>query len=81
MAIRNLLHANHLEDFSEWLASNEWKLEKTKGDYEVLRARKGKTLLLVYEKIGAKHLTIEGRFVGLVKAFLRSRTEKGKEKT
>lgn len=40
MAVRNLLHKNKLEDFKQWLVECGWEIEPTKGDYEVLRARK-----------------------------------------
>lgn len=72
MAVRNLLHINHLESFAKWLLKNGWKLEEPKGDYEVLRARKGKTFFPVYRKHGSDHLPIEDRFVGLVKKYLKS---------
>ena len=42
-----------LTDFAKYLVSNGWVLEKTKGEYEVLRARKpGRPApLLVYDRL------------------------------
>ena len=62
MANRHLLAINKLEDFRNWLLKNGWKIEETKGKYEVLRARKSteKLPLIVYkkDKDGLIHLSV-----------------------
>lgn len=79
MAKRNVLHKNLLEDFQSWLVADGWEIEKPKGIYEVLRARKAgiQQPLIVYTKADAKeHLTVMDRDLEIVGAFLR-----GKKKT
>lgn len=76
MAKRNVLHKNLLEDFQKWLVANGWEIEKTKGTYEVLRARKAgrQQPLIVYTKADAKeHLTVMDRDLEIVGAFLRDK--------
>ena len=53
MANRHLLAVNKLEEFKNWLIKNGWKIEKTKGEYEVLRAVKStrKLPLIVYKRL------------------------------
>lgn len=62
MANRHLLAINKLEDFKNWLIENDWQIEKPKGNYEVLRARKSteKLPLIVYkkDKDGLIHLSV-----------------------
>ena len=62
MANRHLLAVNKLEDFKNWLIENDWQIEKPKGNYEVLRARKSteKLPLIVYkkDKDGLVHLSV-----------------------
>lgn len=62
MANRHLLAVNKLEEFKNWLIENDWKIERTKGNYEVLRARKSteKLPLIVYkkDKDGLIHLSV-----------------------
>lgn len=74
MANRSRLHINKLEDFKAWLINDGWKIEEPKGIYEVLRARKAgrKNPLIVYKKASAKeHLSIMGRDIGVLGAYLR----------
>lgn len=76
MAKRNVLHKNLLEDFQKWLVADGWEIEKPKGTYEVLRARKdGRPQpLIVYMKADAKeHLTVMDRDLEIVGAFLRDK--------
>lgn len=76
MAKRNVLHKNLLEDFQKWLVANGWEIEKPKGTYEVLRARKAgiQQPLIVYTKADAKeHLTVMDRDLEIVGAFLRDK--------
>ena len=83
MANRCILHKTHLEDFKKWLIDNDWILVDTKGDYEVLRAKKDgrQHPLIIYEKIDAKqHYSVMDRDIPIIKAFLeREDTNKGKE--
>ena len=76
MANRYTLHKNSLEDFQNWLVADGWEIEKPKGTYEVLRARKaGRSQpLIVYTKADAKeHLTVMDRDFEIVRAFLRDK--------
>lgn len=45
MANRHTLHKNKLKAFKDWLISDGWEIEDTKGFYEILRAKKGKRVL------------------------------------
>ena len=76
MANRYTLHKNSLEDFQKWLVADGWEIEKPKGIFEVLRARKAgrPQPLIVYTKADAKeHLTVMSRDIGVVRAFLRDK--------
>ena len=76
MANRYTLHKNSLEDFQKWLVADGWEIEKSKGIFEVLRARKAgrPQPLIVYTKTDAKeHLTVMERDIGVVRAFLRAK--------
>ncbi len=76
MANRCTLHKNSLEDFQKWLVADGWEIEKPKGIFEVLRARKAgrPQPLIVYTKAYAKeHLTVMSRDIGVVRAFLRAK--------
>ena len=72
MANRHILHINHIDKFADWLRNDGFCIEEPKGNYEVLRARKGKKLLIVYERIDMKeHFTVRDCDFGVVGAFLR----------
>lgn len=76
MANRYTLHKNSLEDFQKWLVADGWEIEKPKGIFEVLRARKAgrPQPLIVYTKADAKeHFTVMSRDIGVVRAFLRAK--------
>lgn len=76
MANRYTLRKNSLEDFQSWLVADGWEIEKPKGIYEVLRARKAgrQQPLIVYTKADAKeHLTVMDRDFEIVRAFLRDK--------
>lgn len=76
MANRYTLRKNSLEDFQRWLVADGWEIEKPKGIYEVLRARKAgrQQPLIVYTKADAKeHLTVMDRDFENVRAFLRDK--------
>lgn len=74
MANRHTLHISKLEDFKKWLVKDGWEIEKPKGIYEVLRARKQgrQNPLIIYTKADVKeHLSIMDRDSGVIGAFLR----------
>lgn len=85
MANRNTLSVNKLEDFKEWLISDGWRLHRTKGVYEVLRATKdGKPLpLIVYRRNDTNnggtlvHYTFADRDCGVLRAYLKARKTNG----
>lgn len=76
MATRDLLHKNKLDDFRKWLFIDGWTEQKTKGEFEILRATKPnkKRPLIIYKKISSKeHYSVDDRDVGLVFQFLNSK--------
>ena len=74
MANRHTLHKSKLTAFSDWLISDGWKIEDTKGFYEVLRAKKGKRVLIVYERLDMKeHYSLSDHDNCIVRRFLRER--------
>lgn len=79
MANRHLLAVNKLEEFKNWLIENNWKIEKTKGNYEVLRARKSteKLPLIVYkkDKDGLIHLSVSDWNTKYVADFINSKKD------
>ena len=77
--MRNTLHRSKMNDFREWLKLDGWNIEKTKGDYEELRARKGKRLLLIYDRHEGDHYSYADSFHGIVMAFIRSRKNNEEE--
>ena len=80
MANRSMLHISKLEDFKQWLVEDGWKIEATKGIWEVLRARKSgrRNPLIIFTKMDAKeHLSVMERDTGVIGAYLRDRRKKG----
>ena len=79
MANRHLLAVNKLEEFKNWLIENDWKIERTKGKYEVLRARKSteKLPLIVYkkDKDGLIHLSVSDWNTKYVADFINSKKD------
>lgn len=79
MANRHLLAVNKLEDFKNWLIENDWQIEKPKGNYEVLRARKSteKLPLIVYkkDKDGLIHLSVSDWNTKYVADFINSKKD------
>lgn len=72
MAIRNLLHTNKLLAFEEYLESLDYMILPTVGDYEVLRARKGKDSIIVYKKAdSSEHVSIMDKDYKIVRSFLK----------
>ena len=73
---------NKLDEFRKWLFTDGWTEEKTKGEFEILRATKPnkKRPLIIYKRIDSKeHYSIDDRDIGLVIQFLNSSKRK-KEK-
>ncbi|WP_028562296.1 hypothetical protein [Paenibacillus pinihumi] len=73
MANRNTLHRSKLDGFKRWLEQDGWDLQPAKGDYEVLRARKGRRLLLVYDRHEGNHLSVADANMGVVRSYLRDK--------
>lgn len=81
MADRSILALSKIDDFKDWLVSDGWKLQKTEGVWEVLRAKKEgrKNPLIVYKRLSSDngnelvHLTVLDRDIGTVKAYLKNR--------
>lgn len=74
MAQRCLLHRTKLKQFEEWLVEHEWKIEETKGFYEVLRARKSGRLkpLIIYMRLDTtEHYTVTDDGVQVVRNFIK----------
>lgn len=72
MAIRNLLPIGKLDEFREFLENKGYLLIPTMSVWEVIRAKKGKELVIVYQKKGVKeHLSISDKDFYLVQEFLR----------
>ena len=74
MANRCLLHKYKLEDFKNWLVKNNWTIEETKGEYEVLRARSIRNrVLIAYRKLALKeHYTIADKDFPIIRDFLNN---------
>ena len=79
MANRHLLAVNKLEEFKNWLIDNDWKIVRTKGNYEVLRARKSteKLPLIVYkkDKDGLVHLSVSDWNAKYIADFINSKKD------
>ena len=74
MANRHRLHISKLQEFEQWLLKDGWTIDKPKGVYEVLRARKSgrQNPLIVYQKANVKeHLSVMDRDVGVIGAYLK----------
>lgn len=87
MANRNILALSKIDDFKDWLVSDGWKLQKTEGVWEIVRARKDgrKYPLIIYKKMNTEngnttvHCSVLNRDVGVVRAYLRERKAAKKE--
>ena len=72
MAERCLLHKNKLDLLKWWLSSKGYEMQLTKGECEVLRAKKDRNTVIIFEKIGAKeHLTVQQKDHRLIRQFIR----------
>lgn len=72
MAIRALLHINKLKDFEKWLERQGYMILPTsKNPYEVLRAKKDKDTVIIYQKGDSKeHLSIMDKDYPLIHKFI-----------
>lgn len=72
MAIRALLHMNKLKDFESWLEKQGYIiLPASKNPYEVLRAKKDKDTVIIYQKGDSKeHLSIMDKDYPLIHKFI-----------
>lgn len=72
MANRALLHINKLKDFEKWLEKQGYMILSTsKNPYEVLRAKKGKDTVIIYQKGDSKeHLSIMDKDYPLIHKFI-----------
>lgn len=72
MAIRALLHMNKLKDFENWLEKQGYMILPTsKNPYEILRAKKDKDTVIIYQKGDSKeHLSIMDKDYALIHKFI-----------
>ena len=83
MACRNMLPVCSLDCFCRWLEQEGWTIEKPKGVYEVLRARKPgrERPLIVWKRLSNRsgteltHLTVEDRDYGVIAAYHKNERE------
>lgn len=81
---RNLLLARHLDAFLSWALANGYisHPRPARADYEVARISKydpagDNPHVVIYRRIDAQHLTVEGEGVELVLKWLAERARKG----
>jgi hypothetical protein len=73
---RSELHTSKLRDFADYCATKGWVEEPTKGEFEVLRMTREKSLhpLLIYRRLRqTEHYTVSGVATILVAAYLRDK--------
>ena len=72
MAIRALLHMNKLKDFEKWLEKQGYMILPTsKNPYEILRAKKDKDTVIIYQTGDSKeHLSIMDKDYPLIRKFI-----------
>lgn len=72
MANRALLHMNKLKDFEKWLEKQGYMILPTsKNPYEILRAKKKKDTVIIYQKGDNKeHLSIMDKDYPLMHQFI-----------
>ena len=75
---RNLKHGM-LPDFTEYLERTGWKIEETKGQYEVLRARKAgyPHPLLVFDRERGCGYSIDERDIKIYNMYGKDRESRG----
>ncbi len=73
---RSLLHTAQIDQFSSWAQAHGCRVEQVKGDYECLRLRDSKGIMIFFKKLSAnsggdlQHITIPSRAVALVRRFI-----------
>ena len=78
VANRALLHINKLKDFEKWLEKQGYMILPTsKNPYEVLRAKKDKDTVIIYQKGDSKeHLSIMDKDNPLIHKFITENKSK-----
>ena len=78
MADRHTLHINCVEDFKQWLLQEGWEIQKAKGNYEVIRAKKGKRTFLAFRRLKdeLQHLSTSDRDYYIVRAYINSKNRR-----
>lgn len=80
MANRSILHIKHVPEFRVWIETVGYTAISPSGPYELMRARKGDDVVIVFKRNTAKeHATVQSKDVGLVRKFLKERSEKNRE--
>ena len=79
MASRAILHINKLKKLEKWLEKQGYMILPTsKNPYEVLRAKKDKNTVIIYQKSNTKeHLSVMEKDYDLIRKFI----EESKKKT
>ena len=72
MASRELLHISKLNDFGKWIEEQGYMILPTsKNPYEILRAKKDKDTVIIYQKGDSKeHLSIMDKDYPLIHKFI-----------
>lgn len=74
MADRCLLAISKLNDFKDWLKEDGWVVVEPKGNYEVVRAKKGKRWLIIFQRSLAEvHATVMDKDAPLIRTYITSR--------
>ena len=78
---RNLLALTKVVDFAAWAVCQGYKVEPTKGAYEVLRLRKkGESPVLFFRRDRGEHATSYAEGTTLVQQWINTRKEKKEAK-
>lgn len=73
---RNLLSLTKVESFAQWAVTQGYKVEPTKGSYEILRLRKkGKSPILFFKRNSGEHATSYGDGTALVQQWINTRKQ------
>jgi hypothetical protein len=75
MARRTLITKRDIPALKIWLGSKGFKQEKTKGEYEYFRARKGKKIIIFYFRDNGLRdsLTVTKEFEGMITNYVTQR--------
>jgi len=75
MAVRSVLHIKHIDAFKGWLESEGWEIHPPRGVYEVIRAKLGKRLLIVFQRANAKeHCSVRDEDMWIVREYYKNRS-------